>query len=130
MFTIEELSQKIADYRNGLISFEHLENWFECSSHGAYADADVKQAYAAVDAAFSQYHFDRTGEEVLKEELANAILPFEYQLVFVFSKEPEAHALMRPALVGTRTIVIDDYSQPWRKPASATKPSRQYAASA
>jgi hypothetical protein len=76
MSSLDEMSQRIAAYRDGRISLSDFENWFEDNSSAAYAVPELKSVWAAVDAAFSQYHYDHIGEEAMKVELANAILPF------------------------------------------------------
>src|ERR1700689_5043417 len=76
MSSLDEMSQRIAAYRDGRISLSDFENWFEDNSSAAYAVPELKSVWAAVDAAFSQYPYDHIGEEAMKVELANAILPF------------------------------------------------------
>ena len=76
MLTLEELSSKIASYRNGGLLFHDLENWFEDHSAQAYARPELREAFAAVEGAFAQYHFDHIGESAFREELAAAVRPF------------------------------------------------------
>lgn len=76
MLTREELEQKIAAYRRDQISFSEFDNWFEANSLGAYADPSVSDLCASVDMALARYYFDHVAEDVVKDELANAIFPF------------------------------------------------------
>jgi hypothetical protein len=77
MFTVDELSHKIAEYKLGRMSLQGFQNWFEDNSDGAYAVPDLREAYAAIEAALSEYYLDDIGQEALKLELAKAIRPFE-----------------------------------------------------
>lgn len=76
MFTIDELSKKIADYRDGQISFRIFQDWFEDNSAGAYAVGNLRNAYAGIEAALAEYYYDGIGEDGLKQVLANAVRPF------------------------------------------------------
>jgi hypothetical protein len=76
MFTLNELSEQIAAYRDDRLLFAEFENWFEDNSAGVYDVPGLREACIAVDAALSRYHFDHVGEVVLKSELANASRPF------------------------------------------------------
>jgi hypothetical protein len=58
------------------MSLADFADWFEDGSSAAYDNADLREAWIAVDAAFSAYHYDNIGENALKAELENAIRPF------------------------------------------------------
>ncbi len=76
MLTLEELSNRISDYQSGRIGLSEFENWFEDNSSTAYASPELQPAWIAIDAAFSQYHYDDIGEDSMMTELAKAIVPF------------------------------------------------------
>jgi hypothetical protein len=88
MFTIEQVSQKFAEFQEERISLEEFENWFEDNSNGAYADPAVSRVFAAVESAFSQYYFDHIGENAMRVELAKAIHPFESPKPLRYSPSP------------------------------------------
>jgi hypothetical protein len=87
MLTVEELAQHISAYKQGYVSFEEFENWFEDNSSGSYASSELRDPCAAVSAAISEYYFDQIGEDALREELANAIAPFLLGPVYVSVRE-------------------------------------------
>ncbi len=87
MLTLQELSQKVLAYQSGQIPLEEFENWFEDNSSGAYAMPDVAALCAAIEAAFSEYYFDHTGEIELRVSLANAVVPFVQGPVYASARE-------------------------------------------
>ena len=76
MLSLNHIVQQIEEYSRGAISIQEFEDWFEGNCSAAYYDPSLKRICVALDAAFSQYHFDHTGEAALKEQLANAIRPY------------------------------------------------------
>jgi len=80
MFTLDELSKKVAAYRDGGMSLRDIRNWFEDNSSGAYGVAELHEACIAIDAAFSEYYYDNIGEAALKKELVKAVRPFAKNL--------------------------------------------------
>lgn len=74
--SLEDLSQAIADYRNGRLSLDAFEDWFRTNSRGMFGDAgEVTEACVAVETAFSMLRHDRH-EEAFRDELAIAVRPF------------------------------------------------------
>lgn len=69
MFTREQLSERIRAYVAERLSFVEFEDWFEAHSTGAYAVPELRDLYADVDAALSEYHFDSIGEAGLRDRL-------------------------------------------------------------
>jgi hypothetical protein len=76
MFTLEELSQRIAACNSGSSTISEFADWFEDNCNGAYEIDTLRDATVAIDAALSEYRYDGIGETVLKEELATAVRPF------------------------------------------------------
>jgi hypothetical protein len=94
MFSLSELSNRIAAYKDGRLPFSEFENWFEDNSAGAYDVPELKAACIAVDAALAEYHFDDVCEDRLKEQLGNSVRPF-----VAYSAEP-----WTPQLVSTPIV--------------------------
>lgn len=76
MLTLQELSRQISAYELDQLSLDDFEDWFRSNSKGAYASSDVSELAASVEAALSKFYFQRTGEQVLKQDLWNYIRPF------------------------------------------------------
>jgi hypothetical protein len=114
MFTLEALSNKIADYRHGLLPIGEFEEWFEDhATADAYDDPELHEVCVAIRAAFAEFQFDGIGADEMKEELANAVRPFvllEHRFVVV--RPPRGMSLDQGDLVGTRaTFVVGTNSQ-------------------
>jgi len=77
MISVEELAEKIVACRSGNCSIDDFEDWFRTNSRGAYSRADVSEAAASVEAAFSKRYFQNFDDQEFLLELAKAILPFE-----------------------------------------------------
>jgi hypothetical protein len=79
MLKIPEVSQQIAVYRDAQISLDEFEDWFRSNSRGVYQadDSDDSRVTVAVESALSKFHFQGITEDLLREELADAIRPFE-----------------------------------------------------
>jgi len=77
MFTLEQLRDRVNDYREGRMSFVEFEEWYRNSSWGSYdRSGDVLSgAIAAVEAALSSYELDGITEEAFQRELAGAVPP-------------------------------------------------------
>src|ERR1035438_6416349 len=78
MLKIRELSQRIAEYKDAVLSLDDFEDWFRDHSRGSYGagDARVNDAIVAVESALSKFHFQGISEPRLGQELAAAIRPF------------------------------------------------------
>jgi hypothetical protein len=103
MFSLSELSNHIAAYKDERIPFSVFENWFEDNSAGAYDVPELKAACIAVDAALAEYHFDDVPEDRLKERLAGAVRrPFvshAEEIVFVFPSRAPVATLAAAAMI-------------------------------
>ena len=100
MFSLEQLQRKFDAYKDARISRVEFRDWFEANSYDAYEDEALRPVCVAIDTAFSEYLFDDIGEHVLKQELANAILPFASEF-----SDIKIHFLPDPAFA--RTSVWD-----------------------
>ena len=76
MVTVNELLNRIDDYENQRISFREFEDWYEDNFYDVHEVPFLKDVAAAVEGAFAQYHYDLVGEDVFRQELANAVGPF------------------------------------------------------
>ena len=76
MLSREELQENVSAYRDARMSLEEFENWFEDASSDVYGIPELRDLCAPVDAALAEYHFDRIGEDKLRDELGLAIFPF------------------------------------------------------
>ena len=78
MLNLQELSKQISDYRSGTLSLADFTDWFRDSSLGTYASkVETSEVAASVEAALSRFQFESNDESELKQDLANAILPFD-----------------------------------------------------
>jgi hypothetical protein len=78
MPSLAQISQAIADYREGRLSIDAFDDWFHENSRGMFGENEtVQAALLAIDSAFSSIRFDEATEEEFQRELANAIRPFE-----------------------------------------------------
>lgn len=95
MFTLEEISDKIVDYRHGLLSLGEFEEWFEDhATADAYDDPQLNLVCIAIDAALSAFHFDNIGADATKRELEHAIPQFPLGPVY---------ARARKVVIGSRS---------------------------
>jgi hypothetical protein len=75
MFAFDDLAQQVNACQHGA-SVDDFEDWFRANSAGAYlAHSDLRQAFFAIESAFSKLRFQNIGEEDFRRELANAIRP-------------------------------------------------------
>ena len=94
MFTVDELLQKVEEYRGNRMSLRDLDRWFEDNIDGdPHADAAAEQLRLAVDAALAAYHFDHIGEASFREELAEAIRPYQRSAQLVFQTADSARVI-------------------------------------
>jgi hypothetical protein len=78
MPSLAEISQAIASYRAKSISLDAFEDWFRDNSRGMFGEGeDILAVCVAIEQAFSRIRFDDATEQEFREELVNAILPFE-----------------------------------------------------
>lgn len=84
MFNLDELAQNVALFRDGSLSFAEFHKWFEENDSEA-VDPKLRAAADAVEAAISAYFYDGIGESALRQELADAVLPFS-QPVQVYTR--------------------------------------------
>ena len=106
--------QQIESYRRGTISIQEFEDWFEENCSAAYYDPSLKRICVAIDAAFSQYHFDHSGEAELMEQLANAIRPYSGLWSEALSR-PARFSISKSTAVNNDSkvysIVLDGYAK-------------------
>ena len=75
MLTAEGLQRNVAAYREGSMSLEQFENWFEEASSDVYGISELRDLCFDIDAALAGYHYDHIGEDALRQELAKALRP-------------------------------------------------------
>ena len=114
MFTLEALSNKIADYRHGLLPIGKFEEWFEDhATADAYDDPELHEVCVAIRAALAEFQFDGIGTDEMKQELASAVRPFAFrQPRLVVVRAPRWMSIDQGELVGTKaTVVLGTNSQ-------------------
>ena len=80
MFSIRQLSEKIADVASKHLDVDGFEEWFVSESWGHYdvRANETSRMIAAVHHVLHSCDSDEIEESKIAEELANAIRPFEY----------------------------------------------------
>jgi len=73
MLSLADPSQQVYAYENGRISLDDFEDWFRDNYHGAYQDESLSDICASIEAAFSKYYFQGSGETQMHQEMASAI---------------------------------------------------------
>jgi hypothetical protein len=100
MLSLDELSRRIAAYRDHSTDFADFEDWFRSNSWGSYIrrGESVSDAIASVEAALSSYEFGEIDEDELREELANAARPV--------AQSAMASALTIDLVFGSKPLMI------------------------
>ena len=79
MLSIRQISNRIDDLSAERESLFDFERWFRLSSRDVHlwGSDQLIDAVFSIEAVFSEYHFADMEEPVVKQELENAIRPFE-----------------------------------------------------
>jgi len=78
MLSPADLSEAIAAYTCGEVSLDQFADWFSAASRCMFGESEaVLEVCLAIEAAFSRLLFEHISEREFREELANAIRPFE-----------------------------------------------------
>jgi hypothetical protein len=80
MLKLEELADKLNEYRSQQIDFDDFEDWFRTNSRGAYSrkGEKISDVVSRVECALSRFRFEGIAQELFLVELANAIHPFAF----------------------------------------------------
>jgi len=95
MLTVEQLAERIEEYRSGSMSLSAFEDWFCDQSWNIHQTKKQNEidAVFAVEAALARRHSDGLDEQHLKLELDNAIRPFvlrrQVRIVALSSASPQ-----------------------------------------
>jgi hypothetical protein len=113
MFSLDELLQQVEAYQYKRLSLKDLERWFEDNFDDVDASEDSRKLRLAIDAALAEYHFDHVGENIVREELAEAIRPFCYEvrvyaqpIELVCGKASQKTAAFRPLVLRSLLTVL------------------------
>lgn len=79
MLNAIQLSRKIAELGQGLVSPDDFEDWFRVHSRNVHqwGSPELLKAVFSLESVLSEYRFAELDEAGLKQGLAAAILPFE-----------------------------------------------------
>ena len=77
MLSVNDLSTKIASYRDGSISLDGLSEWFRDNSRSVYKDPYLWGLCTSVEAILSGYVPSVSTQAELCDELISAIRPYE-----------------------------------------------------
>jgi hypothetical protein len=79
MISESQISKQIAELANSQNSVDDFEEWFRIHSRNVHSWGDrlLLEVVFSIEAVLSEYHFADLDEDLVKQELANAIRPFE-----------------------------------------------------
>ncbi|MCU1326634.1 MAG: hypothetical protein JWN34_2004 [Bryobacterales bacterium] len=77
MLTIDDLSQAVAAYTGGFVSYDEFEEWFFAASRGKFGEPrDVLKACLDIDLAHSEFLDDAVSESEFQRNLLGIVAPF------------------------------------------------------